>query len=257
MRPRLQATLFLLLGFFIATTLFLGYLTLYEPERSPPPVHTSPEAQPLAQANETVVRSAPIIAVDQAGRGHVGTLRVKLIPGNNNVLIDTNPFLDIDIQYSANIAVTVAKLVSGRYASDKDFVLSYESMSQVVGGDSASAVTAVAVIAALEGRTFKEGYAMTGAVRQDGSIGRVGGVAEKAQALAQAGYTHFLVPKGQGTFTYYEPVAEPVRDPYGFVFYNTRYEPRTVDLIAVAEEEWGLTIIEVETVEEAAALLLS
>ncbi|RME31962.1 hypothetical protein D6789_01040 [Candidatus Woesearchaeota archaeon] len=247
-RDGLLVLLSFLVGFFLATTLFFAH---YGSQHAP----TTP-SQALASPAETIERSVPIVAVDEQGRGQVGTLTVKLIPGNNNVLVDTNPFLDIDIQYSANIAVAVAKLTTGRYAADKDFVLSYASAGSVVGGESASAVTAVAVIAALEGKDFKAGYAMTGAIRPDGTIGPVGGIPEKAQALAEAGYTHFLIPKGQGTFTYYEPVREPVRDSFGFVFAHTRYVPRTIDLVQVAREEWGIELIEVSTVTEAADLML-
>ena len=39
-----------------------------------------------------VKRSIPIVAVSSDGKGVVGNLTVRLIPGNNNVLINTNPF---------------------------------------------------------------------------------------------------------------------------------------------------------------------
>ncbi len=39
-------------------------------------------------------RTVPIVAVTNDGVGEVENLTVRLIPGNSNVLINTNPFLD-------------------------------------------------------------------------------------------------------------------------------------------------------------------
>jgi uncharacterized protein len=208
-------------------------------------------------SSEIITKTIPIVAVNQyENEGKVGNLTVKLIPGNSNVLIDTNPFLETDLQYSANIAVTVAKLKTGQYAANKDFILSYNIVSNVIGGESAGAATTIAVIAALEGKEIKKGVAITGTINQDGSIGRVGGILEKARAVADAGYNLFLVPKGQTKIKYYEKRIEKEPFGFGFVLYNTRYVPQVIDIREEIKKEWGLKIIEVSTIEEAMEYLL-
>ncbi|MBW2988472.1 hypothetical protein KY318_03090 [Candidatus Woesearchaeota archaeon] len=221
-------------------------------------MHTMPQTVALANASQRLVTvHVPIVAVNQyEGKGVVGNLTLRLIPGNSNVLIDTNPFVDTGLQYSANLAVTVAKLKTKNYAPNYDFILSYEVPAQVVGGESAGAATTIATIAALEGKRIKQGVLITGTINQDGSIGRVGGILEKAKAAAESGYKLFLVPKGQSTITYYERVIEPHSFGFGFVLYNNRYVPKTIDLAEVAKEEWGLEIKEVGTIEEALAYMV-
>lgn len=198
-----------------------------------------------------IERSIPIVAVSSRGKGVVGNLTVKLIPGNNQVLINTNPFLETDIQYSVNKAVTVAKLKSN-YTFDRDFLFDFKAgNAELVGGESAGAAITIATIAALQNKTLKKDAVITGTIDVDGSIGRVGGIIEKAKAVADAHYKYFLVPKGQSNITYYERVItkEPVG--FGFEILNTRYIPKTIDLKEIAKKEWGLEIIEVSTIDEA------
>jgi len=199
----------------------------------------------------TTERTIPIVAVSNNGIGVVGNLTVKLIPGNNNVLINTNPFLETDIQYSVNKAVTVAKLRSN-YDFDRDFLFDFKAgNAQLIGGGSAGAAITIATIAALQNKTLKKDAVITGTINVDGTIGRVGGIIEKAKAVADANYKYFLIPKGQSKITYYEKVVtkEPVG--FGFEILNTRYVPKTIDLKEVAKKEWGLEIVEVSTIDDA------
>ncbi len=52
-------------------------------------------------------------------------------------------------------------------------------------GPSAGAVMCLAIMSALDGRDFPDDFAMTGALLPDGTVGLVGGVAEKLQAAAK------------------------------------------------------------------------
>lgn len=209
------------------------------------------------EKNDIISKTVPIVAVSSlSGEGTVGRLTVKLIPGNANVLIDTNPFLETDLQYSANIAVTVAKLRSNNYAGNKDFILTYDINGSVIGGESAGAATAIATIAALENKDIKKGIAITGTINHDGSIGRVGGILEKVKAAADAGYKTFLVPEGQTKVRYYERVVEEEPFGFGFSLFNTRYVPRVIDISEEAKKEWGIEVKEVSTIEEAADYML-
>ncbi|RLI95997.1 MAG: hypothetical protein DRO92_00530 [Candidatus Altiarchaeales archaeon] len=201
--------------------------------------------------NPFIERRIPIVAVSSDGEGVVGSLTVKLMPGNNNVLINTNPFLETDIQYSANKAVAVAKLKSN-YNFNKDFILDFKAgNAQLIGGESAGAAITIATIAALQNKHLKNDSVITGTINMDGTIGRVGGILEKAKAVADSGYKYFLVPKGQSRITYYEKVVTKEPIGFGLEILNTRYIPKTIDLKEVAKNEWGLNVVEVSSIDEA------
>jgi predicted S18 family serine protease len=108
----------------------------------------------------------------------------------------------------------------------------------------------------LENKTISDDAIITGTIESDGTIGEVGGIIEKAKAVADAGYKRFLVPKGQSKVRYYERQVseEPTR--YGFTILNTRYIPKTIDLKDVAKKEWNLEIVEVSTIKEAQEYLI-
>ena len=197
-----------------------------------------------------VERELPVVAVSSDGRGIVGRLRLKTMPGNNNVFIDTNPFSETDIQYSLNKAVAVAKQMSN-YTYDRDFIFSFDMPETgLVGGESAGAAATILAIAAIDGLELRNDTVITGTIGLDGSIGRIGGVIEKAKAVADAGFRRFLLPKGQATITYYERMTE--RKDYGYYeILKTRYVPRTFDLSKAAGKEWGLEVIEVSNIGEA------
>src|SRR3989304_5287886 len=57
--------------------------------------NTNVQKQKL-QVLSTTEKSIPIVAVANDGKGVMGNLTVSLIPGSNNVLINTNPFLETD-----------------------------------------------------------------------------------------------------------------------------------------------------------------
>ncbi len=198
----------------------------------------------------STTRSMPIVAVSREGEGIVGNVTIKLIPGNNNVLINTNPFLRADLQYSMNKAVAVAKQHS-QSGFDKDYIFNFQAgQAQLVGGGSAGAAATIGVIAALQDKKLNKNVAITGTINSDGTIGRVGGILEKARAAANAGYNTFLVPEGQAQVTYYERVVEERPSRFGFTIRDTTYRPRTIDLREEGEE-WNLTVEEVSNIEQA------
>ncbi len=200
----------------------------------------------------TTEKTIPIAAVSNDGEGVIGKLTVKLIPGNNNVLVNTNPFTDTDIQYSANKAVAVAKQKSD-YGFNRDFLFDYKASNdaQLIGGESAGAASTIATIAALRNRVIRNDTVITGTIESDGTIGEVGGIIEKAKAVSEAGYKRFIVPKGQSNITYYkQQVSErPTRN--GFTIRNIRYVPMTMDLKEEAKKEWNLDIIEASNIDDA------
>ena len=248
-----------IIGFLLATALYANialFTDIFKTERVVIYREKASSLEPLyipTKVNNVSVieRSVPVVAVTTDGKGVVGTMTVKLIPGNNNVLLDTNPFVETDLQYSANVAIAVAKQLAKNYAYDRDFIISFNVDSQLIGGESAGAAMTIAAFAAIENRKIRDDVAITGTINPDGRIGKVGGVLEKAKAAADAGYSVFLVPKGQSKITYYEEKVK--KEPFGFgiYIYNRYYVPKTIDIKEMAKKEWGLNVIEVENIEDA------
>ena len=87
---------------------------------------------------------------------------------------------------------------------------------------------------------------VTGTINEDGTIGEVGGVLQKAKAAKELGAKLFLVPKGEGEQTFLKPEENCVQKA-GFIFCETTYKQITVNIGKNA----GISVIEVENVEEA------
>lgn len=219
----------------------------------------------LWMAENVQSASVKLVAVSSDGEGVVSGLTVEIGPGSGKIMVDTRPLIGFDFQYAGRIAVKVASDITGYALDDENkglkganvlFTVSTQTGEsveiQAVDGPSAGAATAVATIAALENRKVKENVIMTGTINEDGSIGTVGGVFEKAKAANDAGAELFLVPPGQSVVTMYREVVRQV----GHFTFRT-YEPVSVDLNEYAENVgWNIRIQEVSTIEEALALML-
>lgn len=80
---------------------------------------------------------------------------------------------------------------------DYRYSVETETMGNRVDGPSAGGLFAVALMAALNGDTLDKKATMTGTINPDGSIGPVGGVSQKLEAVAKLGKTRFCYPVGQ------------------------------------------------------------
>ncbi len=200
-----------------------------------------------------------IVAVRMQGEaGIVNTASVEVKPGKGRVLFALNPFVEPDTQQSAEIAASVAERFTKKSLAENDVIYSIDAGNvQLVGGPSAGAALAVATIAAIEERDLNESIALTGTILPDGSIGTVGGIIEKAAAVAESGKTLFLVPQGQATLAYYEKqVREERRGP--FVLQRVNYVPKKLDLGEFAKQQgWSLQVVEVANIGEAVGYLLA
>ncbi|MEM2251222.1 MAG: S16 family serine protease [Candidatus Hadarchaeales archaeon] len=209
----------------------------------------------------------PIVAVGSTDQGEFGvvcTLAVKIEPGDGYVYVGIDPTLvGFDFQDADRTAIKVAAKLAG-YQLDADGVglAGYDVKFIVVGpgervrveaidGPSAGAATTIALLSVLENRKIKSGYAITGTIQEDGSIGPVGGVFHKAAAAAENGARVFLVPKGQSKVTVYERVVEQIFPGFSWV----SYRPKIIDLNEYFAG-YGLSVVEVSTIEEAASLML-
>ena len=134
-------------------------------------------------------------------------------------------------------------------------IYNFDIAANVLGGGSAGAAMSIATISALLGKELKDNVVITGTIREDGVIGPVGGLIEKAQAVAENEKKIFLIPKGQGILNYYEKEIRQVKRG-NFTISRTYYVPKRFDLKKYGKEELGIEVIEVETIYEVMSIML-
>jgi predicted S18 family serine protease len=208
----------------------------------------------INQTREGRCTSANIVAVSSDTRqGVMGTVTVELKEGTGNVLVNTNPFVEPDTQYSIREAVEVATAFSKVNITDNDILISFEINGTLIGGPSAGAATTIATIAALEGKTVRLDCVLTGTIEEDGSIGQVGGMLDKAVAAEKHNITLFLVPCGQKTIMYYEQRVEE-QQIFGFTFSRVYYTPKEIDLGEYMGD--SMKVQEATNIEEAVSYMV-
>ena len=214
------------------------------------------QTKKLPLSEGTYEASVNIVAVSNEGIGVVGKGEVEIKPGKGRVLLNTNPFVEPDTQYSIEIAKEVAESVTGKSLAGKDIIYSIEAgEAQLVGGPSAGAALCIATIAAIQHKKVRSDVAITGTIQANGSIGQIGAVAEKARAAGEAGIKLFIVPRGQRKVVVYEKKETEKRGP-GFVFRRIYYEPKVIDLNEIMFEQYGMRVLEVGNITEALQLAL-
>jgi len=186
-------------------------------------------------------------AVDNEGNGVITLLRVEITPGTGKVLTDINNlFFWVDTQNSIRTAQRVAQSITGIDLSKYDLTYSVETNASLIGGPSAGAALTVATIAAAQNKTINENVMITGTINSDGSIGPVGEVLAKAKAAKDVGAKIFLVPEGQATQSYYNPVQKC--DQIGSFNYCTiEYQQEKVDI----NKDAAINVKEVSNIKEA------
>lgn len=210
------------------------------------------EGGQLSQAGHVLPegwRYVNIVAVSEGGEGVVLKVYAKIEEGAGRVYVATSPKVGIELQEAAEVAYRVAGGLSGLDVSKHDVYLLIVASSDVyvVDGPSAGASIAVLLTCIARGVDLDPSVVMTGTVREDGTVGKVGGVLEKAVAAAKGGARLFLVPKGQAEAVTY--VERRVRvGPFIFV---TR-EPVVVNVREyIAKMGYNMEVIEVGSVAEA------
>ena len=197
--------------------------------------------------------SMKVPAVDNDGNGVITLLTVEARDGKGRVLADVNSILFwVDTQYSIRIAQRVAQNDVDVNISNIDLIYNIETNASLIEGPSAGASLTVATIAALENKSLNQSVMMTGTINPDGTIGAVGGIAEKAKAAKDVGAVLFLVPEGQGTVKSYNHV-EDCQKIGSMTYCTTKYKKVTVDI----SKSVGIEVKEVSTVEEALEYLLA
>jgi uncharacterized protein len=202
--------------------------------------------QNITRINTTKV-FIPLLAVDENGNGKIVNLFVEAKKGEGSILVNIDNILFwIDTQESIRTAKNVAEKILNKKFNDTDLVYKIETDAKIVGGPSAGAAITIATIAALTNKTINPYVAITGTIDEDGKIGQVGGILEKAKAAKDFGIKILLVPKGQSK--YYEPIQRKECKKIDIIEYCIiRTELKEIEV----EKEVGIKVIEVEDIRDA------
>ena len=185
-------------------------------------------------------------------QGLVMDITVDIKDGRGLVLVNTEIPAGVDFQTSARTAVKVAQdSVPGADLSHKDVIFSItsgdkESDLQAVDGPSAGAAMTLLLVSELRSHDLGKDVLITGTIEQDGTVGPVGGVPEKALAAGQYGAKTLLVPKGEAVYQS-QTCEEHQQGP--IVYRSCREENKP--LSPATEEKYGMKVVEIQNISEA------
>ena len=131
--------------------------------------------------------------------------------------------------------------------TDVILTVAADSETEILDGPSAGAAITIALLTAINDETPNPNILMTGTINPDGSIGKVGGLIEKALASARFGAKKFLVPFEQSVTVVYK--TEETHPAPGLTIITTK--PELIDIEDyIRDEGYDLEIIEVNNISE-------
>lgn len=182
--------------------------------------------------------------------GTILKITVEIRDGTGLVLVNTATPTGVDFQTSARTAVMIAQKYTNFDLSKKDVIFSISSENQqelqVVDGGSAGGAMTVLLISDISGKPINSKVLMTGTIESDGSIGKIGGVSEKADAAGKYGAKTFLVPVGQAV-TQVQSCDE--RREGSFIYRSCTSQEKP--LSELTEKEFGMKVIEINNIKDA------
>lgn len=218
-------------------------------------------SQYISQGNYTSSKSIEAVAVrpvlDSNGifetttyEGIVMKITVEIRDGSGLVLVNTAIPTGVDFQTSAKTAVMVAQKITNVDLSKKDVIFSISSENnqelQAVDGGSAGGAMTVLLSSEILGKPLNDKVLMTGTIQDDGTIGEIGGAAEKADAAGKYGAKIFLVPQGQATVEI-QSCTEKSEGVFTYRSCTAEEKP----LSPITEKQYGMKVIEVSNIEQA------
>lgn len=120
-------------------------------------------------------------------------ISIEALPGTGRVFASVSPSIGVDTQGSERTAAAIASKTAGVDDCDILLTIGAPSVSEVDGPSAGGAMTLL-MLSALTGKELRSDFSMTGTIEDDGSIGPVGDVPLKAEAVARSGITLFLTP---------------------------------------------------------------
>jgi uncharacterized protein len=176
-------------------------------------------------------------------QGTVMSITVDIREGTGLVLVNTAIPTGVDFQTSAKTAVNVAQEYTNADLSKKDIIFSITAKNseelQAVDGQSAGMAMTVLLVMEIQEKPINDKVLLTGTIQPDGTIGPIGGAAEKADAAGKYGAETFIVPKGQA-ITMVQECEESHNGP--FVYKSCKSEAKA--LSPITEEKYGMKVVE-------------
>ncbi len=187
-------------------------------------------------------------AVDQSGNGVHVSLIVETKNGRDRILTNIDKLVFwTDTQGSIQTAKSVAKNITGVDTNDIDIIYTIEgNNATLVGGPSAGAGLTIATISVLKQKPLRKDVMITGTIEKNRTIGKVGGIEEKAKAAKEAGVSIFLIPEGALGETKTK-VVESCERTEKVTYCETAYKEVEFNL----SREVGIEVKEIKTIEEA------
>lgn len=193
-------------------------------------------------------RSGPFVRENVSEKGALLNISVEIRPGKGRVLVQTTPLMGVVFQDAANTAVFVAENKTGRQMSSSDIIFSITAPDKIPGvdGPSAGALMTLLTISAIDNNTeLNRSTTLTGTIDNEGNIGQIGGVLEKAQAAKAGGKTLFLIPRENSQLVTYNYVERKLGG-----ISIIEQEPEIVDAEEYIEKEVGINIEYVDTIDD-------
>jgi predicted aconitase with swiveling domain len=192
-------------------------------------------------------RNSPFARGQVVQSGVMLNMTAEVKPGKGRVLVDTQPLMGVVFQDAANTAVYVAQNRTGISLVGSDVIFSINAPGQVpaVDGPSAGALMTLLAISALENKPLHEDVTLTGTIDQDGNVGVIGGVVEKARAARDSGKSVILLPRANANLLQY---TQQTREYYGFNV--IRQVPKSVDAKTYVEANIGVKVQYVDTIDD-------
>jgi predicted S18 family serine protease len=175
-------------------------------------------------------------------------ISTEIQPGKGRVLVQTTPLMGVVFQDAANTAVFVAENKTGRQMSSSDIIFSITASNETPGvdGPSAGALMTLLTISAIDNNTkLNNSITLTGTIDDEGNVGQIGGVLEKAKAAKAGGKTLFLIPRENNQLVTYKYVERKLG---GFNVIEKQSE--VVDAKEYIEKEVGINIEYVDTIDD-------
>jgi len=203
-----------------------------------------------SQINIVAVRTVSGSVGELVYEGIIMTVHLELREGEGRLLINTEPKIGIDLQTSANTAILVAEELTNQSLKTTDVILTViaDSETEILDGPSAGAAITVALLAAINDETADPNILMTGTINHDGSIGKVGGLIEKAMATARFGSKKLLVPYEQSVALIYK--TEETHPAPGVTIITTKPEWINIEDY-IREQGYELEILEIMNIKDA------
>ena len=148
--------------------------------------------------HKVLTMSVPVLSIrSDSGRGHCDSIRLlyERTDDSEPLRISISDDMPLGTGDAARSAVWLAAATAAVARNDPMSGVRLDvRFSGFTDGPSMGGVMCLAILSALDGRKLPEDFAMTGTIMPDGTIGLVGGIAQKVRAAVRSGKRRICIP---------------------------------------------------------------